>query len=232
MFASIRGRAPLAILAVALMGSALAQDKPAAGPRPEAKPESKPADAAMPERKTAKIGEAAPDFTLKDVDGKEHHLAELTKAGKIVVLEWFNPDCPVSKAYHSGDMTMKKVSGEFAGKDVVWLAVNSGAAGHEGAGLERNQKAVKEYQIAYPLLLDESGAVGRLYGAKTTPHMFVIGKDGKLDYAGAIDDSSGRGPGKTNYVREAVNALLAGKDIAVKESKSFGCSVKYGDTGT
>jgi len=235
MFASIRGvrsRAPLfAVLVVGLAGSAVAQDTPAAPARaPEAKPQAAaPAPAAA---HMARVGEAAPDFTLKDTAGKEHHLADLTKAGKVVVLEWFNPDCPVSKAYHTGDNVMTKLAAELAGRDVVWMAINSGAAGKEGAGLERNQKAVTEYSIAYPILIDESGSVGRMYGAKTTPHMFVIGKDGKLQYAGAIDDSSGRGAGKTNYVREAVSALLAGKDVAVKESKSFGCSVKYGSDGT
>jgi len=228
MFASLRGsRGPMPLLAVLAFGlavSAQAQDKPDTPRAPEAKPEM----AAAPQ--SAKVGEAAPDFTLKDTAGKEIHLADLTKAGKIVVLEWFNPDCPVSQAYHTKDMVMRKLSEELAAKGVVWLAVNSGAPGNQGAGLERNQKALEEFSIGYPVLLDESGKVGRLYGAKTTPHMYVIGKDGKLQYAGAIDDSSGKGEAKTNYVRDAVGSLLAGKDVAVKESKSFGCSVKYGKT--
>jgi len=237
MFASIRGlasRTPLfAVLVVGLAGSAVAQDTPVT-PAPARAPEAKPQAAAPAPAapKMAKVGEAAPDFTLKDTAGKEHHLADLTKAGKIVVLEWFNPDCPVSKAYHTGDDVMKKLATELAGRDVIWMAVNSGAAGKEGAGLERNQKAVTEYSITYPILMDESGSVGRMYGAKTTPHMFVIGKDGKLQFAGGIDDSSGRGAGKVNYVSEAVNSLLAGKDVAVKEAKPFGCSVKYGSDGT
>jgi peroxiredoxin len=219
--ASAARRPLLATLVLSLLGAAAAQETPA----PEARPSTdKPAAP-----KTAKVGEAAPEFTLKDTAGKEHSLASLTKAGKIVVLEWFNPDCPVSRAYHSPDSVMTKVAAELAGKDVVWLAINSGAPGKQGAGLERNRKAVEEYAISYPVLMDEDGKVGRLYGAKTTPHMYVIGKDGKLAYAGAIDDGTPQSKGKTNLVREAVTALAAGKEVAVKESKAFGCSVKYAD---
>jgi peroxiredoxin len=231
MLASFRAspvRAPLlATLVLGLCGAAAAQqtpaaDKPAAGKPAAEKP-------AATEPKTAKVGEAAPDFTLKDIDGKEHALADLTKAGKIVVLEWFNPDCPVSRGYHAPDDVMNKAAEELAGKDVAWLAINSGAAGTQGAGLERNRKAAEEFGLSYPVLLDDTGKVGQLYAAKTTPHMFVIGKDGKLAYAGAIDDGGPQARGKTNYVREAVTALLAGKDVAVKETRAFGCSVKYAD---
>ncbi len=213
----------LATLILGLLGAAAAQEAPAAGTKPE------PAKPAAEEPKAAKVGEAAPDFTLKDTDGKEHSLAALTKAGKIVVLEWFNPDCPVSRAYHEPENAMTKAAGELAGKDVVWLAVNSGAPGKQGAGLERNQQAVEDFGVTYPVLLDESGKVGKLYAAKTTPHMYVIGKDGKLAYAGAIDDGSPQAKGKTNYVREAVAALLDGKEVAVKETRAFGCSVKYAE---
>lgn len=215
MLASLR--APLlAALAVAALGAATAQETP-----------TRPDPAAAP--KVAKVGEAAPDFTLKDTAGKEHKLSELTRAGKIVVLEWFNPDCPVSKAYHAPGRDMKALAAELADKDVVWLAINSGAEGKQGAGRERNARAATEFEMAYPVLLDMDGKVGRQYAAKTTPHMYVIGKDGKLAYAGAIDNGNPSAKGDTNYVRAAVMALAEGKPVEVKESKAFGCSVKYAD---
>lgn len=206
----------LAVLALAALGAASAQETP-----------TRPDPAAAP--KVAKVGEPAPDFTLKDTAGKEHKLSDLTRAGKIVVLEWFNPDCPVSKAYHAPERSMKALAAELADKDVVWLAINSGAEGKQGAGVERNARAVTEFEMSSPVLLDMDGKVGRLYGAKTTPHMYVIGKDGKLAYAGAIDDGNPSAKGRTNYVRASVMALAEGKPVEVKESKAFGCSVKYGD---
>jgi peroxiredoxin len=215
-------RAPLiAALLAGLLGTAAAQDAPAGHDEHDGHAHATP--------KVAKVGEAAPNFTLKDTEGKEHKLSDLTKAGKIVVLEWFNPDCPVSKAYHAPERSMKATASELAGKGVVWLAVNSGAPGNQGAGVERNRQALKEFEMAYPVLMDEDGHVGKLYAARTTPHMFVIGTDGKLAYAGAIDDGDPRAKGKTNYVRDAVVALKEGKDVAVKESKPFGCSVKYAE---
>lgn len=206
----------LAALAVVALGSATAQETPA-----------RPDPAAAP--RLAKVGEAAPDFALKDTAGKEHRLSDLTRAGKIVVLEWFNPDCPVSKAYHAPERTMKSLAAELADKDVVWLAINSGAEGKQGAGVEHNVRAAQEFEMTCPVLMDMDGKVGRLYGAKTTPHMYVIGKDGKLAYAGAIDDGNPSAKGRTNYVRAAVMALAEGKPVEVKESRAFGCSVKYGD---
>lgn len=226
----VRGaRAPMiAVLVLAAAASAQETPTPHVGtgtPAPTERAKTEPAPKAM-----AKVGEAAPDFALKDTDGKEHKLSDLTKAGKIVVLEWFNPDCPVSAAYHTKDNNvMVNLAGELRGKDVVWLAVNSGADGKQGAGLERNAKAVKDFEMSYPVLLDPKGEVGRAYGAKTTPHMYVIGKDGKLAYNGAIDDGKPNAVGKTNFVKDAVVALAAGKDVAVKESKPFGCSVKYAE---
>jgi peroxiredoxin len=173
----------------------------------------------------AEVGAPAPDFTLTSVDGKSVSLSEFTAAGKTVVLEWFNPDCPFVKKHHMKHDTMKTTHAKYP--DVVWLAVNSGASGKQGHGKERNAEAVKDYGITYPVLLDEDGAVGRLYSAKTTPHMFVI-HDGTLVYAGAIDDD--RSPdklGETNYVVAALDAVLAGGDVAVPETKSYGCSVNY-----
>ena len=179
----------------------------------------------------AEVGRAAPDFTLKDTDGKEQQLSRYLAEKKTVVLEWFNPDCPFVRRHHEREKTMEQLFDRYGGKGVVWLAVNSGAPGKQGAGLERNIQARKDYGIAYPVLLDESGRVGRQYGAKTTPHMFVIRSDGVLAYAGAIDDDP-RGEKekaqRKNYVGEALERCLAGKPPSPDHTTSYGCSVKYG----
>jgi peroxiredoxin len=183
------------------------------------------------EKKTApaKVGETAPDFALVDTEGNEHRLSQYLKEEKVVVLEWFNPDCPFVKKHHQKTRSMAETFELAAEHDVVWLAVNSGAPGKQGAGLERNQKAIKEYKIAYPVLLDESGEVGKLYGAKTTPHMYVIDKDGTLLYAGATDDKANATDlGKTNYVRQALEQYWKGVKIDPNTTKPYGCSVKYG----
>lgn len=173
------------------------------------------------------VGERAPDFTLADTAGKAHHLGEYVAEGKTVVLEWFNPDCPFVKKHHKTFDTMRTT--RSGSPDVVWLAINSGAPGKQGYGLEHNRQAKATYGMEYPVLLDEDGTVGRLYGAKTTPHMFIISK-GVLVYAGAIDDnpSPAGKPGKTNHVATALAELAEGKEVAVSQTKSYGCSVKYG----
>ncbi len=172
----------------------------------------------------------APDFTLTDTEGKTHTLSEYVKSGKTVVLEWFNADCPFVKKHHEKNKSMNATY-EAAVKDgAVWLAICSSAPGKQGSGVERNQKARADYAMAYPVLLDETGAVGRLYGAKTTPHMYVVGKDMTLAYAGAIDsDASPTQLGETNYVAAALEAMKAGKEVAKPRTKSYGCSVKYGE---
>jgi peroxiredoxin len=176
----------------------------------------------------AEIGKPAPDFALKDLEGKEHRLSDETKAGHMVVLEWFNPDCPFIQKHHLRNKTMVELAAELQKKGVVWFAINSGAPGKQGAGLERNRKAKTDYEIDYPILLDESGVVGRMYGAKTTPDMFVISPQGVLLYAGAIDDDpSPRTLGKTNYVRQAIAQFEAGEKVSPSETVSYGCSVKY-----
>jgi peroxiredoxin len=176
----------------------------------------------------AEVGRPAPNFTLKDTDGKEHQLSNYIAQGKVVVLEWFNPDCPFVKRHHAQSKTMVDLSAAYKDKGVVWLAINSGAPGNQGAGLERNAKAKKEYDMDYPILLDESGVTGRMYGAKTTPHMFVIGKDGILLYAGAIDDDPrGTKADRVNYVERALASCVTGQPVAKNHSDSYGCSVKY-----
>lgn len=175
----------------------------------------------------AKLGETAPDFALKDLDGKDVKLADFK--GKVVVLEWFNPGCPFVVKHHSTFDTMRKTAKDFKDKGVVWLAINSGAEGKQGASKEENTKARTDWKIEYPIVLDPTGVTGKAYGAKTTPHMFIIDKEGKLVYAGAIDnDSSPKKQGSKNYVKNALDEVLAGKKVTDASNDSYGCGVKYG----
>lgn len=162
----------------------------------------------------AKIGEPAPDFTLKDEYGKEFKLSEFKN--KIVVLEWINQKCPVSQGHHD-KQTMQKNYKKAADK-VVWLAIDTGKANQP----ESNRIYAAKMSLAYPILHDTDGKVGRMYGATHTPHMFVIDKGGKLAYDGAIDDK-----GETNYVASAIEALLAGKTVDKTKTEPYGCGIKY-----
>lgn len=180
--------------------------------------------AAAPEKEGVKadIGQAAPNFELKDVYGKTFSLGEFK--GKIVVLEWTNQDCPFVKGRH-GDQTMQKTYAKYAEKGVVWLAINSTA----GAKPEKDRVHAAQQHLAYPVLMDSEGQVARAYGAKTTPHMFVIDRSGKLAYSGAIDDDPGGQKDKkevVNYVAAAIDDLLADKPVAKASTKPYGCSVK------
>lgn len=179
----------------------------------------------------AEIGKPAPDFTLNDLDGKSVSLASFK--GKTVVLEWFNPECPFVKAsYNKG--SLKGYAESATAKGVVWLGINSGAPGKQGAGVEKNKEGAAAFGIEHPVLLDPTGEVGRKYGATNTPHMYVIGPDGNLVYAGAIDNSpdgegdSPEGGKLVNYVDEALKALSEGKPVAKPRTQAYGCSVKYG----
>lgn len=177
---------------------------------------------------TAKIGEKAPDFTLEDTTGESHTLSDYTADGKIVVLEWFNPTCPYVVRHHEKVTTMKDIATDFEEKDVVWLAINSTNEGHPAFG--KDAESIKEWKIEYPVLLDAPGDVGRLYGAKTTPHMYVIDKKGILRYMGAIDnDARGRKSesDKVNYVRQALDEVIAGETVSEPETRAYGCGVKY-----
>jgi len=193
-------------------------------------PRPAPAAAVAPAAKAAAIGEPAPDFTLPALDGSSVSLASFK--GKTVVLEWFNPECPfVRNSYTKGSLVGTAEKHRSTG--VVWLAINSGAPGKQGAGREKNLEARDEFGMKHPILLDESGAVGKLYGAKTTPHIFVIAPDGKLVYRGAIDnspDGEREAPkdGKlVNYADEAIAAVAASRPPANPETEPYGCSVKY-----
>ena len=148
--------------------------------------------------------------------------------GKTVVLEWFNPDCPFVKYAH-GDGPLKDLAARQAKSGVVWLAINSGAPGKQGHGKDRNAAARAEYGLDHPILLDEDGAVGRRYEAKTTPQMVVIDPEGLVRYAGAIDNKPfGKGDGElVDYVSAALGDLAARRPVAIPETKPYGCSVKY-----
>lgn len=178
------------------------------------------------------VGQKAPDFTLPAASGDSVKLSSY--AGKIVVLEWHNKGCPfVKKHYGSGNM--QALQKEYTGKDVVWLTVNSSAEGKQGYETAEEALATVKAEGAAPtqVLLDFEGKVGHLYGAKTTPTMVVIGKDGSVAYAGAIDDTPSPDPEdvKTakNYVRAALDAVMEGKPVEVSSTKSYGCGVKYAE---
>ncbi len=197
-----------------------------------AAPEAAPDDKAPPSRAKAAtlVGKKAPDFTLADLDGKDVSLSQF--AGKTVVLEWFNPECPFVKASH-GPGSLKDAAARHAQDGVVWLAINSGAAGKQGHDPAVNRDAKTKWKLAHPVLRDVDGAVGRTYGATNTPQMVVIDPNGTVVYAGAIDNSPD-GEGQTpeggtlvNYVDEALKALAAGQPVKVPTSKAYGCSVKY-----
>lgn len=176
------------------------------------------------------LNEAAPDFALTDSNGQEHHLFDFK--GKHVVLEWVNFECPFVRKHYDGG-NMQGLQKEFTARDVVWLSINSSAEGNQRnfKAEEINARIVTEGAAPTAYLIDASGDVGRMYGAKTTPHMFVINPDGVLVYEGAIDDTpsydSADIPNSVNYVREALTQSMDGAVVATPQSKSYGCSVKY-----
>ena len=178
----------------------------------------------------ATVGASAPDFQLKDATGKLVKLADFK--GKHVVLEWTNPGCPFV-VKHYGSQNMQGLQKEYTAKDVVWLSINSTAKGHydylEPAALTARYKDWGSAPTA--MLMDEAGTVGKAYAARTTPHMVVIAPDGKLVYAGGIDDKRSADPAdvKTakNYVRAALGESMAGKPVSTPTATPYGCSVKY-----
>ena len=175
-------------------------------------------------------GEPAPEFSLKDSQDEFKKLSAY--AGKFVVLEWINHDCPfVKKQYSSGNM--QKLQKEYTAKGVIWLSIISSAPGKQGHCTGPQAEANRKDMGASPtaVLLDPSGDVGQKYGAKTTPDIFIINPAGNIIYAGAIDSIPSANPSDcakaTNYVRETLNAALAGKPVPTPQTKSYGCSVKY-----
>lgn len=184
-----------------------------------------PSATAADKGKKAAIGEAAPPFTLPDQDGKPVSLSDY--AGKTVVLEWFNPGCPYVQKFYEHGGKMNEIAKQYAGKDVAWLLINT----TKGNTPESNKEAAQKWSIDRPILSDDGGKVARMYGAKSTPGMFVIDKTGKLAYAGAIDDKPDTDPktldGAHNYVTAALDELAAGQSVSTPETKSYGCGVKY-----
>jgi hypothetical protein len=175
-------------------------------------------------------GVAAPGFTITDTSGKPVALADYK--GKYVVLEWTNPECPfVRKHYSSGNM--QALQKEWGGRNVVWLSINSTNASNYEFKTPREMSDWMKAQGAAPsaTLLDSTSGTARAYGAKTTPHMFVVDPGGTIVYAGAIDDKRSANPAdaKTanNYVRAALTEAMAGKPVTVASTTPYGCSVKY-----
>lgn len=176
------------------------------------------------------VGKPAPDFTLQDCSGKSVTLSE--HKGKVVVLEWVNHGCPfVVKHYGSG--SMQKLQATATAKGVVWLSICSSAPGKQGhMSAADAAKACEEKQSASTAyLLDESGEVGKKYGAKVTPELYVVNAEGVLVYHGAIDDKKSTDPadiaGAKNFVSAALEEVLAGNPVSTPTSEAYGCSVKY-----
>ena len=176
------------------------------------------------------VGKAAPNFSLPDTNGKTHTLADLK--GKYVVLEWYQPDCPfVRKHYRSGNM--QALQKEYTAKGVTWLSIDSSAPGEQGnyPAEKLNEISAQNGSARTALLLDPAGTVGRLYGAKTTPDMYIITPDGILVYKGAIDNKRSTDladvKSATNYVKVALDAVMAGKTVPTTATQPYGCSVKY-----
>lgn len=176
------------------------------------------------------VGKAAPNFSLPDTNGKTWGLSDLK--GKYVVLEWYQPDCPfVRKHYRSGNM--QGLQKEYTAKGVTWLTIDSSAPGQEGnyPAAKLNEIAAQDGSARTALLLDPAGEVGRMYGAKTTPDMYIIDPKGILVYKGAIDNKRSTDLADvktaTNYVQVALDAAMAGKTVSTTATQPYGCSVKY-----
>lgn len=176
-------------------------------------------------------GRPAPDFTFTDGAGKTQKLSDLR--GKIVVLEWLNPGCPVvGRHYRSGNMPATQVAAAADG--VLWLQINSSAMGDLDAAKSVEWQK-KQSVVASAYIRDQEGKIGRMYAAQTTPHLYVIAKDGTLAYQGAIDDQPHATQANTtsahNYVKAALAALKAGRPVEKATTEPYGCGVKYGSEG-
>ena len=175
-------------------------------------------------------GAPAPDFTLSDSNNQQRSLSDYQ--GKYVVLEWFNPECPFVKRHYSTS-NMQNLQEKYTKQDVVWLTIDSSAPGKQGhLNAEQAAQFIQQNKTqSTALLLDPKGDVGRLYGAQTTPHIFIINPEGTLIYQGAIDDVPSTDPGDVatakNYVDTTLSAALKGEVVSAFSTKSYGCSVKY-----
>lgn len=167
------------------------------------------------------VGSQAPNFSLVDQNGAQVKLEDLR--GGVVVLEWTNPDCPFVKRHYGRD-TMKGLAAKYKGQKVTWLAINS----THYMGQADNKAFAEKYGLDYRVLSDAAGEVGKAYGAKTTPHMFIVDEAGKVVYQGAIDDDPyGNSDSPLNYVDSGLQEELTGKALATTSTEPYGCSVKY-----
>jgi len=176
-------------------------------------------------------GKAAPDFSVKDADGKTHTLADYK--GEWLVLEWFNKDCPYVKKHYSSN-NMQSLQKRYTDKDVKWLTVISSAEGKQGYFTPEQALAeAKSHNLAASsaFILDVDGKLGKAYDAKTTPHLFVINPEGVVVYAGAIDDNDSANPAvipdSKNYLAAALDEALAGKPVTTATTRPYGCTIKY-----
>ena len=171
---------------------------------------------------SAKIGDAAPNFTLQDDQGKSVSLADYS--GKIVVLEWTNPTCPFVQRHYK-EQTFVKLADKYKDKNVVWIAVNSTAKSSNAI----NHQWAEQNKLAYAILNDSEGKVGRAYGATNTPDMFIIDAKGKLAYMGGIDDDpeGNRGSARVNYVDKALSELTTDAQVSTPQTKPYGCGIRY-----
>ena len=175
----------------------------------------------------AAAGREASGFTLNNYDGTAVSLSDYK--GKIVVLEWFNYECPFVKYHYEQTNTMVDLADKYKSKNVVWLAVNT----TKHLTTDKNKEFAQQHRVPYPILDDRTGKVGRAYGARSTPHMFIIDAQGMVVYEGAIDNSPlGKAPAGeklVNYVDKALAELTTGKEITTAKTKPYGCSVKWAD---
>lgn len=178
----------------------------------------------------ADVGQPAPAFTGKNVKGESVSLADLK--GKVVVLEWVNFDCPFVKKHYSGG-NLTKLQEDATAKDVVWISINSSAPGKQGhySAADAAARAEKDGNKASQFILDPEGTIGKAYSAKTTPHLFIINKEGVLVYNGAIDSKKSTDAadvaGATPIFANALKAVLEGKTVENAKNEPYGCGVKY-----
>lgn len=178
----------------------------------------------------AQVGQPAPGFSAQDTRGKVQTLEQYK--GQVVVLEWVNPECPFVKKHYESD-NMQQTQRYARQNEVVWLSVNSGAPGKQGhmSADEANKWGRAQKAAAASTILDETGTLGKAYGAKTTPHLFIVDQNGVLVYSGAIDDVPSGDQGDIvkakNLVKQAIDEITAGKPVSQPVTQPYGCSVKY-----
>ncbi len=178
----------------------------------------------------AEVGALAPGFSVTDTRGRPYDLAALE--GSYVVLEWFNNDCPFVNKHYASD-NMQRLQQAYTAQGVVWLTIISSAPGRQGSVSAAEANAIQRDRHAAQtgIVLDPTGALGRLYGAKTTPHLFIISPAGVLIYAGAIDSEPSTDQADiasaVNYVQRALDEAMAGKPVSTPQTRPYGCSVKY-----